>query len=458
MKTNNSHDTKNEICENILHETLVKCVFWQMLFAMILSLSTAFAQTIRSGDDILTIWEAESIAAAQNPSVINAFQQYKKSEAMYLSAWSQFMPDLSGSMSWRRYDRDMLSFRNETLVRTRNNYSFGLSGSFPIFSGGKDYISLQQAKLNKDAQWIAYLDARAKSSYDVVSAYLSLAEAIMQENIAKQSLERILDEQKIVEQKFSLGKASEMEVSKMRVQVAQRQLSEIQAKNLVIRQREQLCALLDFPLDTIFQIDPLSAPPPEETLPPLEQILSQQRNRSLAQAQKNLQSARLQKLSSWFNYMPRISFSAGWNWSGGQLPESFSMMTDEGSFSYGLSLSWTIFSGTSRIADVMNSKASELQLSIGVKQAKISAEQGIREAYRGILEALASYKLYDAQVSDAKLTLSAARKQYEIGVSTLIELLDAELALEQAQLQHISALANYHRAKTQLRWLMGEQE
>lgn len=454
MKKDNTYEPANVICDCILRETLMRNILLPTLFVIIAS--TALAQVAKPNDNILTLWEAESIAAAQNLSVKNAFQQYKRSEALYFSAWSQFLPDLSGSMSWRRYDRDMLSFRNETLIRTRNNYSLGLSGSFPVFSGGKDYISLQQARLSKDAQWIAYLDAQAKSSYEVVSAYLSLAEAIMQENIAKQSLERILDEQKIVERKFSLGKASEMEVSKMRVQVAQKQLSEIQAKNLVTRQREQLCALLDFPLDTIFQIDVLSAPPPDEALPPLEQFLSQQKNRSLEQAQKNLQSARLQKLSSWFNYLPRISFSAGWGWSAGEMPESFSMLTDEGSFSYGLSLSWTIFSGTSRIGDVMSSKAGEAQSSIAVDQTKISTEQGIREAYRGIMEAAASYRLYDTQIADAKLTLSAAQKQYEIGSSTLIELLDAELALEQAQLQHTSALANYHRAKMQLRWLMGE--
>ena len=71
-------------------------------------------------------------------------------------------------------------------------------------------------------------------------------------------------------------------------------------------------------------------------------------------------------------------------------------------------------------------------------------------------EAAASFELSKAQVEDAKLTLSATKKRYELGSATLLELLDAELSLEQAQLQKISAIVGYYRAKAQLQYLTGK--
>jgi len=180
------------------------------------------------------------------------------------------------------------------------------------------------------------------------------------------------------------------------------------------------------------------------------------KNRTVQRSQMEFDIAKLQKLSSWLNYMPELSFTSNWSWSGGTFPESFSMMQDDGSFSYGLSLSWTIISGTSRIAGIKDANANAEQSAISLDKTELSIQQQAREAYRTMSEAAASYELSGTQVSDAELTVNATKKRYELGSATLLELLDAELALEQTQLQKIMALASYYRAKAQMQLLTGE--
>lgn len=401
----------------------------------------------------LTLSGAESTAVARNADVISDMADYKRASAAYLSAWSSFMPTVSTQVSWRRYDREMMDIQNDQLVSSKDSYSFGLSGSMPLFSGGKDLISLMQSKLARDASWIAYSDARAMVIADVVSVYLSLVKAKMEADIALQSFERAQDEQRIVEQRASIGSASEVDVSKMRVQVAQKKLVDIQAKNSIYRTREQLCVTLDFPIDSVFDVDTLVAPPSVGKIPPLEKYIKNKENRSIIQAKMNLKSAKLGNISSMLNYLPKLSLSASWSWSGDNPPAGFSGISDEASLSYGLSLSWTLFSGTSRIADIMSSSASYEGASVSMNKTELSAQQQIREAYRSMTESAASYEVSRTQVDDANLTLSAMKKRYELGSATLLELLDAELALEQAQLQKITAMAGFYQAEAQMKWL-----
>ena len=413
-------------------------------------------QNAQKNIPLLTMSQAESIAIAQNTDVLSAKAQYEKTAAAYLSAWSSFLPSASASASWRRYDKEMISFRNDEMFYSKDSYSLGLSASLPIFSGGKDFLSLKQMGISRDVAFISYLDKISQVSADVISYYLAVVQSSMEIEIAQQSLDRALEEQKTVDEKLSLGSASEVEASKMRVQVAQKKLALIQAQNNLQRNREKLCAKLNFPLDTSFVVDTTLSPPPVVKIPPLTEFLSDIENRTVKQAKLNLRIARLERTSSYLNYLPRLSLSANWSWNGADFPDNFSSIADEGSFSYGLSLSWTLFSGTSRIGEIKSASANFLQNSATLDNTTILAEQNVREAYRTMTEAAASFELSKAQVEDAKLTLSATKKRYELGSATLLELLDAELSLEQAQLQKISAIVGYYRARAQLQYLTGK--
>ncbi|MCD6595936.1 TolC family protein [bacterium] len=413
------------------------------------------AQNIPS--TMLTLARAESIAFELNPDILSSSSQYRKASAEYLSAWSNFLPNASVSGDWRRSNRESMYIVNDQFLSSRDRYSLGFSASFPLFSGGQDILYLKQAKFAKDIAKLSLDDAISETRYDIYSAYFALVQATMQYGISKQSLSRILDEQKITVQRRELGSASDVDVSKMRVQVAQKKLSEIQAKNAVDRSREQLCSLLNFPLDTTFVIDTTSTPPPANEIIPLDNFLSQYKsNRVYRQSKISLRSSKLSYVSSYLNYLPRVNFSSSWGWSGIDMPDRFSTLSDEGSSSYGLSLSWTLFSGTSRIASILSSSAQLDAAKYSLEKADISVQQQIREAYRKMVEASASFELSQAQVNDARLAHTAMKKRFELGSATLLEFLDAELTLEQAQFQRVSAIADFYTQSAQIEWLVGK--
>ena len=436
----------------------MKKLFFTFSSVIIILPIVIFAQDVQNiPNTVLTLADAESVAFAQNPDVLSSSARYREASAQYLSTFSRFLPTASASADWRRSSKESMYIINDRFLSSRDRYSLGFSASFPLFSGGQDILALKQAKLAKIIAKLSLEDAKSKTRYDVYSAYFALVQATMQYEISKQSLSRILDEQKITIQRRKLGSASDVDVSKMKVQVAQKRLSEIQAKNSVDRAREQLCSLLNFPLDTNFSVDTTSTPPPASEIPPLENFLSQYKaNRTYRQSELSYQSSKLSHISSYLNFLPRVDLSGSWGWSGIDMPSRFSTLSDEGSSSYGLSLSWTLFSGTSRIASILSSSSQLDETRYSFEKADIGVQQQIREAYRKMVEAAASFELSQAQVSDAELTHTAMRKRFELGSATLLELLDAELTLEQAQLQRVSAIADFYTQKAQLNWLIGK--
>ena len=406
---------------------------------------------------LLTLAQAESIAASRNYDLRIAHAQYEQAAANYLAAWSSFLPVASFSAGWRRYSNEIISIRNDQFIRSRDSYSLGISASFPLFSGGKDLIALRQAKLSRDIAWLTYKDTREQIHFNLIQAYFSFVRAAMEYEIAKQSLARAQDEQKIVQKKFELGGASEMDISKMRVQVAQKQFSLTQARNEFDRARENLCALLSFPLDTLIYPDTTYLPRSAGEIPPVENYIDRYKhNRDWLNAFYNLKISKLEKLSSFLSYLPKLTLSGNWGWSGGDTPQTLAQLKKEGSSSFGISISWTLFSGTSRIAELKRSAARLVSAKNSLSKSTITVEQQIREAYRMMIEAVESYNVAQVQIEDAKLTLEATKKRYELGSATLLELLDAELTLEQAQLQRVNAIANYYIQRAKLEWLTSE--
>ncbi|MCD6531255.1 TolC family protein [bacterium] len=429
-------------------------VFVVLLFAIAFGQQ---AQSYSQNGTVMTLAEAESLLSERNNDIKVARAQYEQAAANYLSAWSSFLPTAGFSANWRRYDHQMISIRNDQFIYSRDSYSLGLSADFPLFSGGRDLIALKEAKLSADISRLAYEDTRRRMHYQLVQAYFNFVRAAMQLEIARQSLARIQDEQKIVQKKYSLGSASEMDLSRIRVQVAQKQFALVQAENNFDRARENLCAMLSLPLDTLIYPDTTYLPKSAGEIPPVEHFLDRYKhNNSWRQASLDLKIKKLDRLSSFLAYLPRVSLSGSWGWSGGETPQSLSEIRDDGSASFGLSLSWTLFSGTSRIGTIKRSAASLEAAKNSLNKSTISVQRDIREAYRMMVEAVESYNLATVQIEDARLNLETVQKRYELGSATLLELLDGELALEQAQLQRINAIADYYTYRAQLEWLAGK--
>ena len=175
------------------------------------------------------------------------------------------------------------------------------------------------------------------------------------------------------------------------------------------------------------------------------------------QLQQRERMAQLQERAKKYEYLPTLSLA---------LNLQYNQMSDQlfgGSTNYGyptamigVSLRMPIFSGGSRLAKVRESHLDLLKaqedlhaLDQSLRMAHLNASLKLRDTRRTIA-------LQRDNQALAEQVLDLAQKNYNLGVASLSDVLNASQSLVQAQMSYASALGDYMKAFIDLKKSKGE--
>ncbi len=401
----------------------------------------------------LTLEDCIEIATGENFSLALKREALIRSSATRLGAWSQLMPNASLRLSWSHSGDDTYNITGAGLTSGSDYYSAGFSVSQPLFAGGNNLLNLKSSTLGGKISETEVRRENAELIFNVKQAFYTVIGAGQTEENMLQALERTRDQWVFVAQRDSLDLADPTEVSQMKVTLAETELACLQARNSRRNSVEALLMLLSFPLgDSLTLVEET-----EEFIRPLpldSYISSGLESSPLILSSKfSRENSELDRMSSWSGYLPSVNASYSYNWSGNDFPGSFSTIDDEANWNVGVSASWTLFAGTSRISSQRSTASGIRNAEISLKQARQLVESSIRGAYRRMEESSARIDLAEARLQDANLSVTLFGEKYRLGDSTLLELLQAELALRKAEAEKVSAIFDYRTALAELeRW------
>jgi len=429
-----------------------------MLSVTITALGQTEAQSSTDSSLALTLDKCIQLGLEVNHSLLVQRESLIRASASRLGSWSSFLPGASARVSWSHSGEEGYSFSESGLTLSREYYSAGLSASYTIFTGGQNYFDLRNSYLSYRASEATLDETQAVLIYSIKTAFFGVISARQTEKNMQHALERTRDQMVLVTQRDSLGMADPTEVTQIKVSLAETELAALQAANARKKAEQSLLALLSYPLDV--NLDLVEPQREIEHVEPLENYLSQalDYNPQVRTAEIALKQTKLSRLSSWGDYLPSASASYSYNWGDSELPGSFSEFDDEASWSVGIYASWTLFSGTSRIYSLKYSSSNLREAEIGLAMAKQSVEVDVRDAYRAMTEAAARIKLAEARYENAQLNLTLFKEKFELGDCTLLELLQAELTLREAEAERISAEFDYQTSIAELERLTGGGE
>lgn len=395
------------------------------------------------------------IALKNNFDLLMQKEDVARSAATRLGAWSRLLPSASARYSWSHSGDESYNLSETGVTVSDDYYSMGFSASQPLFAGGSNILELKTSMLNFQASETNLHGEQANLVFEVKQAFYSVINASQTVQNVEKSLERAREQWRFVAQRDSLGLADPTEVSQMKVTLAETELSYLQAQNAERQAKENLLSLLAMPLNTELQ---LLEPDIASKIPKgfeffLEKALES--NPQIKVAELSRLAAKLSKFSSWSDYLPSVNASYSYNWSDTEMPGSFSDIGDEATWSLGISANWSLFTGTSRISQIRSANSSERRADLTLKQARQLISTAVRRAYREMEEASARITLAKARVADAELNATLFREKYKIGNCTLLELLQAELALQNARTESIQATFDYRMALAELERLSG---
>lgn len=444
-----------------------------MLFLIVLLAGTIFlpAQVLE-----LTLDKARELALTNNPQIKLASEAVKKSDARVIEARSGLLPTFNAFSSYQRaWDLQtsvIPNFLKDTFVQMNvpgaddlpdnlemafgleNTLLYGFQFSQPIYVGGAVWNGYQISQSARNITKSQLQTTRQAILMEVTNAFNGVLFArsvmgVMQQSVAaaEQNLEQV--------RKFrATGKASDFDVLRAEVQLANYMPQLVSAENGAHLAVSNLLRLIGLGNDDLVIIsEELTYVPSEhsdqdfqnlvqlalEIRPEVAMLVEQ---RTIAQKQLSLARASL---------MPSLVFGTSYQYQGQRADLDFTGDDFYKSFNSSLSLSVPIFSGLGNNARIQQAK-------IGMNETVYQEEaliQGIKLEVEGAFytmkEAEQNVATQSKVIASAEEALRLVNLRYAEGASTQLEVMNAEVALNQARLNYQRTLFEYNTALTALK-------
>ncbi|MFL5573326.1 MAG: TolC family protein, partial [Gemmatimonadaceae bacterium] len=175
---------------------------------------------------------------------------------------------------------------------------------------------------------------------------------------------------------------------------------------------------------------------------------------AVQQAQASVDAAEESRKAAKGTYLPSLNASYSRNGSGtdafglGDRPYSYN-----GRLSF--SLSYPIFNNFAREEQLVRAKVAETNAQVALRDAQLGAQETLTQNIGALRAASQRVAIQVASVAAAQEDVRVQQQRYNIGASTLLDLITSQAALATAEQALIQARYDYRIARAQLEALIG---
>jgi outer membrane protein len=404
----------------------------------------------------LTRQQAEKIALVNNPHIQVSQLIAKVQHQAVRERRADELPNLNGNITAvEANDGSRLASGALTASRLLNHSGGGISFSQLITDFGHTPNLVASAKLQEKAR---LADAVASREDIVLATDQVFYQVIEAQEILKVAAQTVAARQSVTDQVTALTSSklrSDLDLSFAQVNLSQSKLLQLDAQNNLDAAKAALSAVLGYDTEISYQLvdDPGALPP----LPP-------DANSLIAQAIQNrpdLQSLRYseqaaQKFSKAQHEQLLPSISA-LGLVGGTPTGSPQYFTSNWYGAVGANVSIPIFNGFR-----LTAQASEaaLQAQAASAQTRVLRDQVVRDvrtAWLNANTALQRVTVTGELLKEANTALDLAKTRYDLGLSSIVELSQAELQQTQAAIGNANARSQYNFAISAVNFQTGVQ-
>ncbi|MCG3172911.1 MAG: hypothetical protein GMKNLPBB_01083 [Myxococcota bacterium] len=417
----------------------------------LLAAVSAFAQ---KSPPVLTIEEALVLARKNNPAFPLLEQKVTQANARIDKAWAFIKPNLtwqgtfthtsaggaldpaqsaiatidtiqnlvgdSGLIPASKFDEQRALIRSNSqpieIVR-RNSFGMNLVLRQPLFNGlsipliKNEYDNLEMQKLTNTVQ-------ERKLLRGVVETYYQLVTAERQLKIQESSLIVRKEHLRVAEARLAGGIGAKLDVIQARAAISAVELEITRTRAGIDQARAVLANLIGGPAEFSTK-DPNPVPPVNSELPTLVQSAIANRDELKSLDFAKSMANRLDDVA-WMKFVPSLDFT-------GLLRGTDTPGFQGDNFVYQLVFTLTIplYDGGTRYADLKDAESRIVEANEAVRNQRIEIEREVTTAWLNWIAMRNQIRVVEEQVKIATETVEAARAQYEAGVITSLEVVDA---------------------------------
>jgi outer membrane protein len=338
-----------------------------------------------------------------------------------------------------------------------DNYRSRLDLQWPIYTGGRLDALERAARDEASASESDLAAARADLRLEITRAYWALVTSIESVRVVDESLARMDAHLKEVRDRFDAGLVPPNDVSSVEAQRSRQRMLTIQARALRDNAQADLARLTGVaqgaPIEPAAVLEaPAAKAQPAAAL--VEAALTQRAER--AAFARRLRAADDRLAAATAGLKPTVTVGGGVNYA--RPNPLFFPRTDawHESWDASVNINWPVFDGGRTKADVAEATAN--RRAIGERLADFDAT--LSSDVRQRLNDLTASSAVIAAATDAVTAAADARRvvadRYQAGVATNTEVIDAQVALLQAELDRTQAIANARLAEARLARALGQ--
>ncbi|OGC05041.1 hypothetical protein A2276_03740 [candidate division WOR-1 bacterium RIFOXYA12_FULL_43_27] len=425
------------------------------LFILLLFTSLSYAMTLR---------ESVDYALKNNQMVLSTEKKLEAAKAKFSQAVGAFLPaiKLDGSYG-RSYSQpssvqissggatQILTFGTEAQAQSRK---WSASLNQPVFVPAL-FPGYQIAQKGVELAEQDYRKIKLETTYNTTVAYAGVIAAERYVDLSKESLEMAKTHLAQVKRMYDSGSASRADLLRTEVRLMNADVELTKARNTLELSKSSFNNTLGRPLETAAEfsaegiIIPVALPDYHLLLkiafdnkPEWRQFLL---NKDIAA--ENVSVART-------GYLPSIFLS-------GQMGNSVikypAYESDTNSWTVAGAASWTIFDGFQVLNKVREANETYDSQKVSESQVKNNVALEVRTAYLDLKNALESLDSVKKAVEFAEENRKVSERRYYSGFATNLDVIDAQVGLTQAKINHIKAVYDIFTAKAKLNKIIGKE-
>jgi outer membrane protein len=410
---------------------------------------------------VLTADRAVEIALQRSSQIVGARASVLDARSGLYGAYSGVLPRLSAGISrsgaWVENSSGSEQFSGfvrpfKEADTEEYSTSPGLSGSWNVL----DLSALSGLSSARNGLKAAQLSERAARTDVALLArqqFYEVVRAIQLAQVNAEALRLARDDERRVRALFEVGSVSRSDVLSAQVRTAQSELDSIVSMHQTTVQRNNLAEVLGVPASEIGEVDTtLSADTQEYDEAAI--LGEAERNRPDVQAaEANVKAANAAVNAARFQRLPYVSLSGSTGFdltstSKFTAPDSTGVPvttvtrteTDRSSRA-SIALNWDFFDGLATDAQNAQARARLLRARDQRDALRRNLASEVREAILGHTEALEAVTVARRAVESATENLNLTQQKYNVGSATILELIDAQVQLQRARSNYVSALA-----------------
>lgn len=334
-----------------------------------------------------------------------------------------------------------------------NAFSNGISVNIPLYTGGLVEGKIDVAKLGKTNAQEEILRVEQATKYSAIEGYYGLLAYQELQGVYHEAVDNLQGHLDNVQAQYNVGTKAKVDVLSSDVSLANAKTTAITADNNVAIAESNLNNILGLPLETKLNLADHQLPFDTYNISLQEAMDYAMKYRpEVLQAAIAVQEAERSIDIADAGNKPTVAITGGNDWADNTFP---GIDANKRSWKVAAGVTYNFYDGGATKAKVNQAKQDLLVARETEQKTRESVQLQVKQAYLNIRSAAQKVEETQTVVDQARENYRIQNIRYQAGVGINLDVLDAQLSLNQAQVNHIQALYDYNVGIAKLEQVMG---